>query len=69
MIVMDWIKKLTDIIMPLEPPGEDEDEVKEPKKSKPKPRNPSPRKHPLNRKLSRRRKKLPAASLQISPAE
>ena len=32
MIVMDWIKKLTDIIMPLEPPGEEEDEVKETKK-------------------------------------
>ncbi len=33
MIVMDWIKKLTDIIMPLEPPSEDEDEIKETKKA------------------------------------
>ena len=32
MIVMDWIKKLTDIIMPLEPP-EEEEEVKETKKA------------------------------------
>ena len=32
MIVMDWIKKLTDIIMPLEPPQEEEEEVKETKK-------------------------------------
>lgn len=35
MIVMDWIKKLTDIIMPLEPnvSDEDEEEVKETKKA------------------------------------
>ena len=35
MIVMDWIKKLTDMIMPLEPPvsEDDEDEVKETKKA------------------------------------
>lgn len=35
MIVMDWIKKLTDIIMPLEPNSsdEDEEEVKETKKA------------------------------------
>lgn len=32
MIVMDWIKKLTDIIMPLEPVTEEEDDVKETKK-------------------------------------
>ena len=31
MIVMDWIKKITDIIMPLEPPIEEEEEVKETK--------------------------------------
>ena len=42
MIVMDWIKKLTDIIMPLEPPGEDEDEVKEPKKVEAKTEEPKP---------------------------
>lgn len=33
MIVMDWIKKLTDIIMPLEPAPEEEDEAKETKKA------------------------------------
>lgn len=33
MILMDWIKKLTDIIMPLEPVSEEEDEVKETKKA------------------------------------
>lgn len=34
MIVMDWIKKITDIIMPLEPPiEEEEEEVKETKKA------------------------------------
>ena len=32
MIVMDWIRKLTDIIMPLEPPQDDEEEVKVTKK-------------------------------------
>ena len=32
MIVMDWIKKLTDIIMPLEPVTEEEEDVKETKK-------------------------------------
>ncbi len=33
MILMDWIRKVTDIIMPLEPPNEEEEEVKETKKS------------------------------------
>ena len=33
MIVMDWIKKLTDIIMPLEPVTEEEEDVKETKKA------------------------------------
>lgn len=33
MIVMDWIRKLTDIIMPLEPAPEEEDEAKETKKA------------------------------------
>ena len=33
MILMDWVKKLTDIIMPLEPPQEEEEEVKETKKA------------------------------------
>ena len=33
MIVMDWIKKLTDIIMPLEPVTEEEEEAKETKKA------------------------------------
>ena len=33
MIVMDWIRKLTDIIMPLEPPiSDDEEDVKDTKK-------------------------------------
>lgn len=32
MIVMDWIRKLTDIIMPLEPVVEEEEEIKETKK-------------------------------------
>ena len=32
MILTDWIKKLTDIIMPLESPQEEEEEVKESKK-------------------------------------
>lgn len=32
MIVMDWIKKLTDIIMPLEPVPEEEEDAKELKK-------------------------------------
>lgn len=32
MILMDWIRKITDIIMPLEPP-EEEEEVKETKKA------------------------------------
>ena len=33
MIVMDWIKKLTDIIMPLEPVTEEEEDAKETKKA------------------------------------
>ena len=33
MIVMDWIRKLTDIIMPLEPVTEEEEEVKDTKKT------------------------------------
>lgn len=33
MILMDWIRKITDIIMPLEPPQEEEDEIKETKKT------------------------------------
>lgn len=33
MVVMDWIRKLTDIIMPLEPPNEEEEEIKETKKA------------------------------------
>ena len=33
MILMDWVRKLTDIIMPLEPPQEEEEEVKETKKA------------------------------------
>lgn len=33
MILMDWIRKVTDIIMPLEPPNEEEEEVKETKKA------------------------------------
>lgn len=37
MIVMDWIRKLTDIIMPLEPVADDEEEVKEVKKVEAKP--------------------------------
>jgi len=32
-MVKDWSRKLTDIIMPLEPPNEDDEYVKEPKKS------------------------------------
>lgn len=32
-MIMDFIKKLTDIIMPLEPPGEEDEEVKETKKA------------------------------------
>ena len=40
MIVMDWIKKLTDIIMPLEPPNEEEEEVKETKKAEAKAEQP-----------------------------
>ncbi len=31
--LMDWIKKITDIIMPLEPPQEEEEELKDAKKS------------------------------------
>ncbi|MBR4642483.1 MAG: cell division protein SepF [Selenomonadaceae bacterium] len=31
--LMDWIKKITDIIMPLEPPQEEEEEIKDTKKS------------------------------------
>ena len=41
MIVMDWIRKLTDIIMPLEPPEEYE-EVKETKKAETKAEEPKP---------------------------
>ena len=41
MIVMDWIRKLTDIIMPLEPPNEEEDEVKETKKTEAKAEEPA----------------------------
>ena len=41
MIVMDWIKKLTDIIMPLEPPNEEEEEVKETKKNETKAEEPA----------------------------
>ena len=33
MMLMDWIRKITDIIMPLEPPPEEEEEVKETKKA------------------------------------
>ena len=33
MILMDWIRKITDIIMPLEPPNEEEEEVKDTKKA------------------------------------
>ena len=40
MIVMDWIRKLTDIIMPLEPPNEEEEEVKETKKTEAKTEEP-----------------------------
>ena len=40
MIVMDWIRKLTDMIMPLESPPDDEEEVKEPKKVEAKPAEP-----------------------------
>ena len=40
MIVMDWIRKLTDIIMPLEPPNEEEEEVKENKKTEAKAEEP-----------------------------
>lgn len=32
MVVMDWIRKLTDVIMPLEPVPEDEDDIKDTKK-------------------------------------
>lgn len=42
MIVMDWIRKLTDIIMPLEPPQEDEEEIKETKKAETKTEEPKP---------------------------
>lgn len=31
--LMDWIKKITDIIMPLEPPQEEEEDLKDAKKS------------------------------------
>ena len=37
MIVMEWIKKLTDIIMPLEPVPEEEEDAKELKKAEAKP--------------------------------
>ena len=46
MIVMDWIKKLTDIIMPLEPPGEEEEEVKENKKAETKTEEAKPAQEP-----------------------
>ena len=42
MIVMDWIRKLTDIIMPLEPPQDDEEEIKETKKVETKAEEPKP---------------------------
>ena len=44
MIVMEWIKKLTDIIMPLEPPVPDyeEEEVKETKKTETRSSEPQP---------------------------
>lgn len=41
MIVMDWIRKLTDIIMPLEPPNEEEDEAKDTKKTEAKAEEPA----------------------------
>lgn len=40
MIVMDWIRKLTDIIMPLEPPQEEEEEIKETKQAEAKTEEP-----------------------------
>ena len=46
MIVMDWIRKLTDIIMPLEPPNEEEEEVKETKKTEAKVEEPRPAQEP-----------------------
>ena len=46
MIVMDWIRKLTDIIMPLEPPNEEEEEVKETKKTEAKAQEPRPAQEP-----------------------
>ena len=46
MIVMDWIRKLTDIIMPLEPPNEEEEEVKDTKKTEAKAEEPKPAQEP-----------------------
>ena len=46
MIVMDWIRKLTDIIMPLEPPQDDEEEIKETKKVETKAEEPKPAQEP-----------------------
>lgn len=46
MIVMDWIKKLTDIIMPLEPAVEEEEDAKEVKKSEAKTAEPAQEKQP-----------------------
>lgn len=43
---MDWIRKLTDIIMPLEPPNEEEEEVKETKKTEAKVEEPRPAQEP-----------------------
>ena len=42
MILMDWVRELTDIIMPLEPQQEEEDEVKETKKVEAKTEEPKP---------------------------
>ena len=46
MIVMDWIHKLTDMIMPLEPPPDEDEEVKEPKKVEAKAAEPQPAQAP-----------------------
>lgn len=46
MIVMDWIRKLTDIIMPLEPPQDDEEDIKETKKAEAKTEEPKPAQEP-----------------------
>ena len=46
MIVMDWIRKLTDIIMPLEPPQDDEEDIKETKKVETQAEEPKPAQEP-----------------------